>query len=396
MKIVGVETFTVAVPSPPWGGDEWYFLKLLTDEGVHGWGEMAFLGANRGKHRSLNHEVAEIVETRLVGQDALQREGISRRLYSSLCCHHPDVIRGAILSAIDIALWDIAGKAFARPVYDLLGGKCREKIRAYSYIYDRPGRTDRKYYASWWEMWLTPEVCAERAAEMAEEGFNALKLDPIPPGPPPGEPITPWLLTPEVLSRAEKTVRLVREALGDACDILIGTHGQMTPAAALRLAKRLEPYDPLWFEEPVPPENARQMARVARGTSIPIATGERLTTVFDFVRLLEAEAVDILQPDLAACGGITECKKIAALGEAFYAQVAPHVWGGPISTAAALQVAACIPNFLIQESIHKSDHFFDELVQEPFRWEDGALLPPDRPGIGVELDEAALNAHRVD
>ena len=301
----------------------------------------------------------------------------------------------AILSAIDLALWDLAGKRHGTPVYNLLGGKCRDRVRAYSYIYDEPGKDGEVRYDSWWEMWLTPEYCARRAAEMVDEGFNALKLDPIPWAGEWDEPAAPYQLSLESLDRAEKTVRLIREAVGSKCDILIGTHGQMTPSAALRLAKRLEPHDPLWFEEPVPPENAKEMAKVARGTTIPIATGERLATVHDFVRLFEEGAAAIIQPDLGSCGGMTEGKKIAGMAEAFYVQTAPHVWGGPILTAASLQLDACTPNFLIQESIYKSDGFFNEIIEEPFEWKDGCLIPSDRPGLGTELDEEALGEYQI-
>jgi 2-dehydro-3-deoxyphosphogalactonate aldolase len=390
MKIEGADVFTVRQPPEPRGGSEWYFLRLVTDEGVHGWGEMAFLGAQAGKHRSLEREVVEIAEADLVGQDPMRRERIWRSLYGRRCCHHPDLIRMAIISAFDMALWDIAGKALHRPVYELLGGKYRNRARAYSYIYDAPGG---RFYGNWWGMWLSPDYCAERAAQMVEDGFNAMKLDPIPHGGGFEGPAGPWHLSMEMLERAEQTIRGIREAVGQRADILIGTHGQMTAAAAVRLARRLEPYDPLWFEEPVPPENADEMARVARSTTIPIATGERLTTVHGFLRPLQAQAVHIAQPDLASCGGITEAKKIAAMAEAHYVDLAPHVWGGPVVTAASLQIDACIPNFLIQESIWKSGGFFDQLVEEPFEWEDGCLLIPDRPGLGVELNLDALRAH---
>ena len=177
-------------------------------------------------------------------------------------------------------------------------------------------------------------------------------------------------------------------------DLLIGTHGQITPSCARRLARRLEPYDPLWLEEPCPPENYREMGRIARSTTIPIATGERLVTPFEFQNLFAEGACAFAQPDLGSCGGITACKKIATLAEANYVMMAPHVWGGPIITAAAVQIDANISNFLIQESIYKSRDFFDDIVKEPFEWEDGYLIPSDRPGIGIELDEEKLEQCR--
>ena len=395
MKIQSVETFTVAVPEPFRGGREWYFLKITTDEGLCGWGEMAFLHSQHGKSRSLNHEVQEIVSNHLVGEDPTRREYIWKDIYHNLFCHHADLIRMGILSGIDIALWDIAAKAQNVPIFELLGGRYRDRIRSYSYIYDDPNRKNRKYYDALREFWMQPEAVAQRAAEMAEEGFTGLKLDPILQTSEYGDAAAPWQLSLEALDRAEKTIGLTREALGNRCDILIGTHGQMTAAAAIRLAKRLEPFDPLWFEEPVPPENAREMAKVAKATSIPVATGERLATVHDFVRLFEVGAAAIAQPDICCCGGITAFRKIAGMAEAFYVQMAPHVWGGPILTAASIQMDVCTPNFLIQESIYKSDGFFNELLKAPIRWEDGYLIPSEEPGLGVDLDEKALKKYQI-
>jgi galactonate dehydratase len=393
MKIADVQTFSIKVPPPARGGSAWHFAKITADNGLYGWGEMAFLGANGGRSQSLADEVRDLSARFLIGENPLRREWIWNRFYEGAMSGHPDYIRGSVLSALDIALWDIAGKHFGAPVYELLGGAVRDRVRAYSYIYHDPKRNPE--FEGSWPLWLDPERCAERAAEMASEGFTALKLDPINSGPTWGDPARPWQLSLQELDRAEKTIRLMRESLGSECDILIGTHGQMTPAAAVRLAKRLEPYDPLWFEEPVPPESAKEMATVKAKTTIPVATGERLFSVHDFIPLLETRAADILQPDLGSCGGISQCRKIAAMAEPFYVQIAPHVWGGPGITAAALQIAASIPNFLILESIYKSDGFFNEILTEPFQWEDGCLVVPERAGIGIDFDENALKENKL-
>ncbi len=390
IKITDIQTFSIKVPPPSRGGNAWHFVKILTDSGEYGWGEMACLGSNSGRPRSLADEVSDLADRFLIGEDPLRREWIWNRFYEGAMSGHPDYVRGSVLSAIDIALWDIAGKHFGEPVYQLLGGAVRDKVRAYSYIYHDPDRPKYRDLLGHWPLWLQPELCAERALEMAEEGFTALKLDPINANSPWGDPSRPWQLGLDELARAEKTIRLMRDALGTSCDILIGTHGQTTPAAAIRLAKRLEPYDPLWLEEPVPPESAKEMASVKQKTTIPIATGERLFSIHDFAPLLEERAADILQPDLGSCGGISQCKKIAAMAEAFYVQMAPHVWGGPGITAAAVQVAASIPNFLILESIYKSDGFFNDILKKPFEWEDGCVVVPDTPGIGIDFDEDAL------
>jgi 2-dehydro-3-deoxyphosphogalactonate aldolase len=197
----------------------------------------------------------------------------------------------------------------------------------------------------------------------------------------------------EVLENSEKYIRKVREAVGNQCDLLFGTHGQMTASGAIRLAKRLEKYDPLWFEEPVPPENLEEMAKVARSTSIPVATGERLATKYEFAKLLEKQAASILQMALGRVGGILEAKKIAGMAEAYYAQIAPHLYCGPIEGAANIQIDTCSPNFLIQESIKTWGGFHAEILKEPIKWEEGYIIPPTRPGLGVELNEAVAAEH---
>jgi galactonate dehydratase len=188
-------------------------------------------------------------------------------------------------------------------------------------------------------------------------------------------------------------VAKIREAIGARADILFGTHGQFTAAGALRIARAIEPFDPLWFEEPVPPDILEVMADVARGTSIPIAAGERLTTKWEFARLIEQRAAAILQPNLGRSGGILETKKIAAMAEAHHLQVAPHCYCGPIVAAANIQLAATLPNFLILESIRTWDGFHAELLKKKIEWQDGNVIPSSEPGLGVELDEAVAAAH---
>ena len=188
-------------------------------------------------------------------------------------------------------------------------------------------------------------------------------------------------------------MRSVREAVGGKCDILIGTHGQTTTSGAIRFARRIESLDPLWFEEPVPPENVDEMARVASNTTIPIATGERLATKFEFRLLLEKQAAAILQMALGRVGGILEAKKIAGMAEAHYAQIAPHLYCGPIEQAANIQLDVCSPNFLIQESIGTLDGFHAEILKTPIQWQDGFIIPPTGPGLGVELNEDVARAH---
>jgi galactonate dehydratase len=185
----------------------------------------------------------------------------------------------------------------------------------------------------------------------------------------------------------------IRDEVGTDCDIIIGTHGQMTAAGALRIAQRLERFDPLWYEEPCPPENMAALAEVARRTTIPIATGERLTTKFDFARLIEHRAAAIFNFDVGQVGGILESKKIASMAEAHYLQVAPHVYGGPLIAAAALQLSLCSPNLLIMEAIERFDGVHAQFVESPFEWRDGYLLPPPGPGLGFNLREDVARGH---
>jgi 2-dehydro-3-deoxyphosphogalactonate aldolase len=371
----------------------WFFVKLETEDGLEGWGETAVLSSFYGLEKSYEALVQEIFDVHLRDEEALDRERLFDKLYQKLTHRHPDYATFGVISAFDTALWDICGKHFKTPVYNLLGGKFRERIRTYTYIYDDSDPTSLRATGRAWTR--DPERLAELAAQYVEEGFTGLKFDPLVQSKERRNIQMPWELPQSELGMAERTVAAVREAIGEQADILIGTHGQITPSAAIRFARRIEPYDPLWLEEPCPPENCDEMARVARSTTIPVSTGERLVTQHEFHRLFSAQACAIAQPDLGSAGGITAVKKIAALAEAHYVLMAPHVWGGPVITAAALQIDASIPNFLIQESIGKADAFFNELLKEPLVWEDGDLLVPDRPGIGVELNEAVLEKCRV-
>ena len=283
------------------------------------------------------------------------------------------------------SLWDINGKALGKPVYELLGGKVHERLRSYTYLYPAPGTdtySDSPVYSD-------PDAAAERALEYLAQGFTALKFDPAGPYST-FDPRQPGL---EALERSAAFCKRLREALGPRCDLLFGTHGQFTPSGAIRLARRIEPYDPLWFEEPTPPEKPEEMALVARQTSIPIATGERLTTKYEFARVLELRAASILQLALGRVGGLLEARKIAGMAEAFYAQVAPHLYCGPVEGAANIHFAACCPTFLILESIEQWGGFHARILKKPILWQDGHVVPPSEPGLGIELDEAVALAH---
>ncbi|MCP4754199.1 MAG: mandelate racemase/muconate lactonizing enzyme family protein [Proteobacteria bacterium] len=392
MKLTGVKSYVIKTDPPNWGGLFWYFIKLETDEGIEGWGETAVLFTLYGLEASYEKMVEEVFNGYLKDKNPLDREPLYHNLYTNLSAQHPDYIVLGLISAFDVALWDICGKYYDTPVYNLLGGKYRDTVRTYSYIYDLEKKGSLIEATADWT--TNPARLGELAAGLADEGFTGLKFDPLPQARFRRLPAPPWEISLAEYDHAEKAIGAVREAVGTRADICIGTHGQIAPSAARRLAKRVEKYDPLWLEEPCPPENYKEMGKIARSTSIPIATGERLVTLYEFQNLFDAGACAIAQPDLGSCGGITACKKIATLAEANYVLMAPHVWGGPVITAAALQIDANIPNFLIQESIYKSRDFFDEIVKEPFEWKDGDLIPSERAGIGIELDEEKLEAHR--
>jgi L-alanine-DL-glutamate epimerase-like enolase superfamily enzyme len=374
MKITGVRTFVVGNPPPGFGGRYFVFLKLITDGGVEGVGEAYSppFGPD-----VVVRMIEDVCERRVLGRDPFRIEQLWRTIYSTGFSQRPDPTLGAVLSAIEMACWDILGKELGRPVYDLLGGRVHERLRTYSYLYPEPG--DAK------DVYQDPMLAAERANEYVSEGFTAVKFDPV------GTytAFDPRQLSVATLDRVEYFVRLVREAVGDRADLLIGTHGQMTPAAALRLAQRIEPHQPLWLEEPVPPESPEAMAQVARGTSIPIATGERLVGKHEFARVLATGAASILQMNTGRVGGLLEAKKIAGMAEAHYAQIAPHLYCGPVVGAANIQLATCSPNFLILEGIRRWDGFDAELLTKPLHWEDGHVLPPTEPGHLEMQDEPA-------
>ena len=372
MKITGVRTFVVGNPPPGFGGRYFVFLKLQTDSGIEGLGEVYSVPF----HPSLvERMIADVVERCVVGREPWDIERIWRSVYSSGFTQHPDLTMMGLLSGIEMACWDIIGKDAGQPVYKLLGGRVHERLRSYTYLYPKPGDRTNVY--------ADPVLAAERAAEYVTMGFTAVKFDPA-------GPYTAFdgrQLGLADLERSETFVRMLREAVGTKADLLFGTHGQMTASGAIRLARRIERYDPLWLEEPIPPDNPREMAKVARATSIPIATGERLASKYDFQRILEEGAASILQMNLGRVGGILEGKKIAAMAEACHVQIAPHLYCGPVVGAANIQLAACSPNFLIQEGILDWSGFHARILKQPIRWQDGYIIPPDRPGLGVELDE---------
>lgn len=379
MKLDTYESFVVGNPNPGIGGRYFIFVKLTTSCGICGYGEI--YNASFSPHL-VTAMAQEVFSREMAGEDPFSIEKIWRRVYSRGFSQRPDITLMGVLSGLEIACWDIMGKATDRPVYDLLGGRLHHKLRSYSYIYPPENTDPVQFYNS-------PDLSAETASHYLKEGFTALKFDPA------GaytilDPHMPEL---EDIHRSEQFLKRLREVAGVKADLLFGTHGQFSVAGARRMAAMMEKYDPLWFEEPTPPERPEMMAEVARSTSIPIATGERLTTKYEFIRVLETGAASILQMNLGRVGGLLEAKKISAMAEAHYAHIAPHLYCGPIVAAANIQLSATCPNFLILESIRKWEGFYAEILSHNIEWEDGYVIVPDRPGIGFELNEEVALAH---
>ncbi|OOG62315.1 isomerase [Sinorhizobium sp. A49] len=381
MKLDRIETFVVANPPPRHGGRYFIFVRLTTACGISGVGEI--YNATFGPDLCAAMAV-DMFTRQFEGSDPHHIERMWRRCYGAGFTMRPDVTVMGVLSGLEMACWDIVGKAADQPVYQLLGGKVHERLRSYTYLY--PPHGDVYPDPSLPNVYNDPDIAAEVAASAVDEGFTAVKFDPA-------GPYTiydghqPRM---EDLWRSEAFCKRIRQAVGNRADLLFGTHGQFTVSGAKRLARRLEAYDPLWFEEPIPPENPADMAEVARFTSIPVAAGERLTTKHEFARLLEAGAASILQMNLGRVGGMLEAKKIAGMAETRSAQIAPHLYCGPVVAAANIQIATCSPNFLILESIGRFDGPFMRFLNEPIVWENGFVIPPTAAGLGVTLNDEAI------
>jgi len=362
MKITSVEAIPASSPGAFGVTRNYVFVKIETDEGITGWGE-----ATCGP-LSVANMVDEFGEL-LIGKDPHRIEEHWQRLY-----HHFHVRGGVIqmsaISGIEIALWDIKGKALGVPVYQLLGGKMRDRIWTY-------GRWDGS----------TPEEAVERAMGFVEQGLTALKGDPF--------DHTGIFIARDAERHAIAKMKAVREAVGDDIELLLEVHGRLAPAAAIRIGLAVEEYRPFVYEEPVPPQNLDALQRVAEAVNIPIATGERLFTKFEYTDLLQRQIVAMIQPDVVQAGGILELKKIAAMAEAHYVGFQPHNPYGPICTAAAIQLDACTPNFMIQEG-GLSPWFPEATCGTSAQQVDGFFPVPDAPGHGVVLDETWLAAHPWD
>lgn len=367
MKIAGMQVFVV---DADWR--DWIFVKIITDDGITGVGEATLPGQERAVVAALQD-----IKSYLLGKNPLQIENHWRNLYHSSFFH--GVVFLAALGGVEMALWDIFGKALNVPIYTLLGGPCRNRMRCYTHISEATSGH-------------SIEQRVEEARAAVAEGWTALKWDPLP---------ADFFLTlsPAQMRYVVRQIQAVREAVGDDVELLIECHGRLDATTAIHLAREIAPLRPLFLEEPTPPESLDALAHVAAHTPIPLAVGERVFTAAAFWEILDRQLVSYIQPDIIFVGGLLTCKKIAALAEARFVGVAPHNPHGPVCTAATLHLIANLPNFSIQE-MPADDYLWsatwrDEFLvdPEPVRVRQGYLQLPTAPGLGIELNEAAIARH---
>lgn len=377
MRLQELDIIITAPPAPGWGGRYWIFVKVTSDTGITGWGECY---ASSVSPEAMETVIRDVFERYFFGENPENIERLFRRTYSSGFTQRPDLTVMGAFSGLEMACWDVVGKDRDRPVYALIGGKMNDRLRAYTYLYPLPHQDINAF-------WSSPDMAAECAAAMVDKGYTAVKFDPAGPYTMRGGHMPAM----NDITKSVAFCKAIREAVGDKADLLFGTHGQFSTAGAIRLGTALEPYSPLWFEEPIPPDNPAEMAKVARAVTTPVATGERLTTKAEFAEVLRQGAATILQPALGRAGGIWEMKKVAAIAETYNAQMAPHLYAGPIEWAANIQLGVSIPNCLLVESIETDFHY--GLIKNSFRVEQGFVEAPTEAGLGIEVDEDLARAH---
>lgn len=362
MRITDVKTFFV----DPGTSKNWLFVRVETDEGISGWGESYTLwDRDKSIEAYINH-----MKRYLIDRSPFNIKHFIQVMYDDYAARRGTMDYFCAISGIEQALWDIVGKKLNVPVYNLLGGACRDKIRVYANY--------------WYGSASTPEEFAEKAVVTIRSGFTALKFDPFP---------GPWRsrIDRQDERAAVEVVGTVREAVGSDIDLLIEVHRRLSPLHAVRVARMMEEFDIFWYEEPVPADNIEALAEVRGKIKAPVVTGETLYTKAAFRQVFEKRAADIINPDVCNCGGILELKEIAAMAEPYYVVVAPHNFNSTtIGLAATLNVSACIPNFLITEYFVNFKPRGDEISLNPFKVENGYISIPQGPGLGLELDEMAM------
>ena len=362
MKITDVITLVM--------GTSWRnltFVKVETDEGLTGISEVRM----NNRTDALVAYIDGAKRRHVIGSDPFNTEDLYQRMFRDDYGRAGEIVATGI-SVIEIACWDIIGKALNQPVYRLLGGACRDKLKAYA--------------NGWYRVERTPEEFHDAAKKVIEKGYKALKFDPFGAG--------YYELSYEEKLKSVSLVEAVRDAVGPDVEILVEMHGRFSPYTAIEIAAELEQFKPSWVEEPVPPDNIAALAKAADSINLPVATGERLHNKYEYRELINLQAADILQPDITQTGGFLETKKIAAMGDMCYMTVAPHNVGGPVSTATALHFAACTTNFKIQEHFNDfSEAWVKEAATGCPEVIDGYFSLPDGPGLGMELNEDLIAQH---
>ena len=362
MKITDVKTLVM--------GTSWRnltFVKVETDEGLTGVSEVRM----NNRTDALVAYIDGAKRRHVIGSDPFNTEDLYQRLFRDDYGRAGEIVATGI-SVIEIACWDIIGKAVNQPVYRLLGGACRDKIKAYA--------------NGWYRVERSPEEFHAAAKRVLEKGYRALKFDPFGAG--------YYELSYEEKWKSVELVEAVRDAVGPDVEILVEMHGRFSPYMAIEISAELEKFQPSWVEEPVPPDNIAALAKAAEKINLPVATGERLHNKYEYRELINLQAADILQPDITQTGGFLETKKIAAMGDMCYMTVAPHNVGGPVSTATALHFAACTTNFKIQEHFNDfSEAWVKEAATGCPEVIDGYFSLPNGPGLGMELNEDLIAEH---
>ena len=362
MKVTDVKHF---LAHPGGRGKNLCFVKVETDEGLYGWGE-AYTQSDRDTQVTAH---IDQLKRYLIGRDPRNIKHFMQIAYDDFAGRRSAMDLWCALSGIEQAMWDITGKVAGMPVHMLLGGACRSQIRV---------------YANGWSGSTNPLPLAERAQEVVEMGFTAMKFDPIP---------GPWrtYVSKDVENAAIENVEAVRDAVGWDVDILVEMHRRLAPMHARRIAREIERFRPFWYEEPVLAENIDALAAVKRDINLPVVTGEELYTKFEFREVFEKQAADIINPDVCNVGGILELKEIAAMAEPYFVVVSPHNYNSTtLGLAATMQVSAAIPNFLITEYFVNLEEFGKDIAKVPFEVKDSYIQVPTTPGIGIDLDEDRL------
>ncbi len=377
MKLADLDIIVTAPPAPGWGGRYWILVKVTSDSGIVGWGECyaSTIGPD-----AMKHVINDVFARHMAGENPENIELMFRRVYSAGFTQRPDLTVMGAWSGLEMACWDMVGKDRDRPIHAMIGGRMNDHIRAYTYLYPQKHHPLPAF-------WADADMAAESAVALVKQGYTAVKFDPAGPYTIRGGHMPSM----HDIDTSINFCETIRKAVGNQADLLFGTHGQFSTAGAIRMGQALEPFSPLWYEEPTPPD--ADMREVTRAVRIPVATGERLTTLSEFAAALKA-GVQILQPALGRAGGIWEAKKIAILAQTYNAQMAPHLYAGPIEWAANVQLAASIPNILMAETIETPFHF--NLIKNGVTVEGGYIPVPTAAGLGIDVDEDLARAHPYD